>query len=137
MCLANPLWGAPRIHGELLKLGLEVSETTVSKYVIRHRGPPSQGPCRYNPCQTGDPQITQSDHNWIEYWAVFTDAGGIIQSNGYYSEWTARQFKRVMEQKLKAAGIHDAMLWIKHGYYDGMADRNHHQNMNEWELPPA
>jgi transposase InsO family protein len=39
---ANPLWGAPRIHGELLKLGIEVSETTVSKYMIRHREPPCQ-----------------------------------------------------------------------------------------------
>ena len=39
---ANPLWGAPRIHGELLKLGVEVSETTVSKYLIRARKPPSQ-----------------------------------------------------------------------------------------------
>ena len=42
MCLANPLWGAPRIHGELLKLGIEISEATVSKYMIRHRRPPSQ-----------------------------------------------------------------------------------------------
>ena len=42
MCRANPLWGAPRIHGELLKLGIEVSETTVSKYIIRHRKPPCQ-----------------------------------------------------------------------------------------------
>ena len=39
---ANPLWGAPRIHGELLKLGIEISETTVSKYLIRERMPPSQ-----------------------------------------------------------------------------------------------
>ena len=38
----NPLWGAPRIHGELLKLGLELAESTVSKYMIKHRGPPSQ-----------------------------------------------------------------------------------------------
>src|SRR5262245_61684117 len=38
----NPLWGAPRIHGELLKLGFEVAESTVSKYMIRLRGPPSQ-----------------------------------------------------------------------------------------------
>jgi len=43
MCLANPLWGAPRIHGELLKLGLNVSEATVSNYMVRRRGPPSQG----------------------------------------------------------------------------------------------
>jgi transposase InsO family protein len=42
MCRANPLWGAPRIHGELLKLGIEVSETTVAKYMIRRCGPPSQ-----------------------------------------------------------------------------------------------
>ena len=42
MCLANPLWGAPRIHGELLTLGIDVSEATVSKYMIRHRGSPSQ-----------------------------------------------------------------------------------------------
>lgn len=38
----NPLWGAPRIHGELLKLGFEVSEATVSKYMTRHPRPPSQ-----------------------------------------------------------------------------------------------
>jgi hypothetical protein len=38
----NPLWGAPRIYGELLKLGFEVAESTVSKYMIRGRGPPSQ-----------------------------------------------------------------------------------------------
>ena len=42
MCRANPSWRAPRIHGELLKLGLEVSEATVSKYMVRRRGPPSQ-----------------------------------------------------------------------------------------------
>jgi len=38
---ANPLWGAPRIHGELLKLGLEVSPATVAKYMIRRHGKPS------------------------------------------------------------------------------------------------
>ncbi|NIO28950.1 MAG: transposase [Candidatus Latescibacteria bacterium] len=38
----NPLWGAPRIHGELLKLGIEVSQATVSKYMVCHRKPPSQ-----------------------------------------------------------------------------------------------
>jgi hypothetical protein len=42
MSTENPLWGAPRIHGELLKLGFEVAESTVSKYMIRRRGPPSQ-----------------------------------------------------------------------------------------------
>jgi hypothetical protein len=43
MSLANPLWGAPRIHGELLKLGIDVGQTTVTKYIARGRRPPSQG----------------------------------------------------------------------------------------------
>src|ERR1700674_279114 len=43
MCEENPLWGAPRIHGELLKLGFDVAQSTVSKYMLRRRGPPSQG----------------------------------------------------------------------------------------------
>ena len=42
MSQANPLWGAPRIHGELLKLGIEVSQATVAKYMVRSRKPPSQ-----------------------------------------------------------------------------------------------
>jgi transposase InsO family protein len=42
MSTANPLWGAPRIHGELLKLGIEVSQATVAKYMVRRRGTPSQ-----------------------------------------------------------------------------------------------
>jgi putative transposase len=42
MSQANPLWGAPRIHGELRKLGVEVSQATVAKYLVRHRRPPSQ-----------------------------------------------------------------------------------------------
>ncbi|HRK35405.1 MAG TPA: integrase core domain-containing protein [Candidatus Hydrogenedentes bacterium] len=37
MCNANPLWGAPRIHGELLKLGLEISERSISEILRRHR----------------------------------------------------------------------------------------------------
>ena len=42
MSRANPLWGAPRIHGELLKLGIEISQAVVSKYMVRQRKPPSQ-----------------------------------------------------------------------------------------------
>jgi transposase InsO family protein len=43
MSIENPLWGAPRIHGELLKLGFEVAQSTVAKYMVKRRGPPSQG----------------------------------------------------------------------------------------------
>jgi hypothetical protein len=42
MCRENPGWGAPRIHGELLKLGIEIGESSVSKYMVRHRTRPSQ-----------------------------------------------------------------------------------------------
>jgi len=43
MSIANPLWGAPRIHGELLKLGIDVGQTTVAKYMAKRSRPPSQG----------------------------------------------------------------------------------------------
>jgi transposase InsO family protein len=43
MSIVNPLWGAPRIHGELLKLGIDVGQTTVAKYMAKHRRAPSQG----------------------------------------------------------------------------------------------
>jgi transposase InsO family protein len=42
MSADNPLWGAPRIHGELLKLGFDVAQSSVAKYMVRRRGPPSQ-----------------------------------------------------------------------------------------------
>jgi transposase InsO family protein len=43
MSMENPLWGAPRIHGELLKLGFEVAQSSVAKYMVKRRGPPGQG----------------------------------------------------------------------------------------------
>jgi transposase InsO family protein len=42
MSRENPLWGAPRIHGELIKLGIQISEASVAKYLVRYRKPPSQ-----------------------------------------------------------------------------------------------
>jgi transposase InsO family protein len=43
MSIENPLWGAPRIHGELLKLGFDVAQSSVAKYMVKRAGPPSQG----------------------------------------------------------------------------------------------
>jgi transposase InsO family protein len=43
MSVDNPLWGAPRIHGELLKLGFEVAQSSVAKYMVKRAGAPSQG----------------------------------------------------------------------------------------------
>jgi transposase InsO family protein len=47
MSIENPLWGAPRIHSELLKLGLAVAQSSVAKYMVKRRGPPSQGWCTF------------------------------------------------------------------------------------------
>src|SRR5256886_14280083 len=43
MSVENPLWGAPRIHGELLTLGFEVGQSSVAKYMVKRSWPPSQG----------------------------------------------------------------------------------------------
>ena len=43
MSIENPLWGAPRIHDELLKLGFEVAQSSVARYIVKRRGSPSQG----------------------------------------------------------------------------------------------
>src|ERR1700737_4750423 len=43
MSVENPLWGAPRIHGELLKVGFEIAQSSVAKYMVKGRGPPGQG----------------------------------------------------------------------------------------------
>jgi transposase InsO family protein len=43
MSIENPLWGAPRIHGELLKLGIDVAQSSVAKYMVTRSGPPGQG----------------------------------------------------------------------------------------------
>jgi putative transposase len=45
VCRKNPGWGAPHIHGELLKLGIDIGESSVSKYMVRCRKPPSQTWC--------------------------------------------------------------------------------------------
>src|SRR5450756_2179751 len=43
MSIENPLWGAPCIHGELLKLGFEIAQSSVARYMVKRRGPPCQG----------------------------------------------------------------------------------------------
>src|SRR5438094_4742966 len=57
MSRANPTWGAPRIHGELLILGMNIGETSVSKYMDRHRKPPSQTGMFLTPFCSGDDPV--------------------------------------------------------------------------------
>jgi hypothetical protein len=66
----NPLWGAPRIHGELLKLGFDVAQSTVAKYMDKRRGPPSQGWktfLRNHTPNTACP-YRKLDPAWFEQW---------------------------------------------------------------------
>jgi putative transposase len=42
MCRENPSWSAPRVHGELLTLGIDIGESSVSKYMVHCHKPPSQ-----------------------------------------------------------------------------------------------
>src|SRR3569623_1175341 len=61
MSLANPLWGAPRIHGELLKLGIEIGQTSVAKYMARRRALRRRGGRRsFVTTLTGSPRWTFS-----------------------------------------------------------------------------
>jgi hypothetical protein len=65
MSQANPLWGAPRIHGELLKLGIAVAQSTVARYLSRSRKPPSQAR-----------KITALVLGWVEDSALRSDSRG-------------------------------------------------------------
>ena len=52
MSSENPLWGAPRIHGELLKLGIDIGESSVSKYLVRrHKAIPNLADLPRQPCE--------------------------------------------------------------------------------------
>src|SRR6202049_3378406 len=62
MSMENPLWGAPRIHGELLKLGFEIAQSSVAKYMVKRRGPPARdgGPSCITTRQTLPPWTCSS-----------------------------------------------------------------------------
>ena len=66
MSKENPLWGSPRIHGELLKLGFEIAESTVSKYMVRRRGPPSQNWGHF--CATTRTLLLRLISAWFRPW---------------------------------------------------------------------
>src|SRR5204862_7588891 len=57
MSVDNPLWGAPRIHGELLKLGFEVAQSSVAKYMVKRYGPPAPGWCTLLRLNTSEPAL--------------------------------------------------------------------------------
>src|SRR6476660_2280937 len=101
MSAENPLWGAPRIHGELLKLGFEVAQSSVAKYMLRRCGPPSQGWCTF--LRNHAPDIAAMDlfvvpTNGFDLHYVLVivrlDRGDLVWVNvtaNPTAEWVARQ----------------------------------------------
>jgi hypothetical protein len=64
----GPLWSAPRIHGELQKLGVEVSQATVSKYLVRHRRPPSQTWRTFSGIDPSQQSLSCVDRRLVRHW---------------------------------------------------------------------
>jgi putative transposase len=97
----NPLWGAPRIHSELLKLGIKVSQTSVAKYMVRHRRPPSQTWRAFQTnhfCQLASIDSFTVHTIWFEILFVFVvlthDRRRVVHFNVTShptAEWTAQQ----------------------------------------------
>ena len=89
MSIENPLWGAPRIHGELLKLGFEVAQSSVAKYMVKQHGLPSQGgaPSRATTrptllpwtCSLSQPLPSTCSMPWLSsVWAAETWSGSTL-----------------------------------------------------------
>jgi transposase InsO family protein len=140
MSIENPLWGAPRIHGELLKLGLAVAQSSVAKYMVKRRGPPSRGWCTFLHNHAPDKllyafvivRLNRRDLVWIN---VTTDPN---------AEWIARQiteafpwneaprymirdrdriYGAVVSRRLRAMGIRDKPTAPVSACQNGFAER--------------
>jgi hypothetical protein len=92
MSVENPLWGAPRIHGELLKLGFEVAQSSVAKYMVKRRGPPSQGWHTF--LRNHAPDIAAMD-----LFLVPTIGFDLLSSSS--SDWTAQTSSGSMSQDIR------------------------------------
>jgi hypothetical protein len=100
MSMDNPLWGA-RIHGELLKLGFEVAQSSVAKYMVKRGGPPSQGWLTF--LHNCAPDIAAMDvfvvptigfdllHAFVIVWIERRDPVWINVTKAPTAEWVARQ----------------------------------------------
>ena len=101
MSRENPLWGAPRIHGELMKLGIKIWEASVAKYMVRNPKPPSQTWRTFldnHVSQLASVDFFTVHTVWFEILFVFIvlahDRRRIVHSNVTAhptAEWTAQQ----------------------------------------------
>ena len=114
MSADNPLWGAPRIHGELLKLGFEVAQSTVSKYMVRRHGGPS-GQSWWTFLRNHAPEIAAMDlfvvptlafNLLYEFIIVRLDRRELVHiavTNSPTADWIARQITEAFPGTLRQA----------------------------------
>jgi hypothetical protein len=94
MSMENPLWGAPRIHGELLKLGFEVAQSSVAKYMVKRRGPPGQGWLTF--LRNHAPDIAAMDFSSLFQRSVLTCSKHLSSS-----DWTAETWSGSTSQGIR------------------------------------
>ena len=93
MSVDNPQWGAPRIHGELLKLGFEVAQSTVAKYMVKRCGPPSQGWRLFRERQVTPKDMSEVDLNKVPIVELDKDGEvitGFMVADNYFELYNQR-----------------------------------------------
>jgi hypothetical protein len=96
MSIENPLWGAPRIHCELLKLGFQIAQSSVAKYMAKRRGPPSQGWCTF--LRNHAPDVAAMDLQATRMNEVAVSSGRMVLVQGSFSPlpWIDEMFDKVL-----------------------------------------
>jgi transposase InsO family protein len=149
MSIENPLWGAPRIHGELLKLGFAVAQSSVAKYMVKRRGPPDQGWRTF--LHNHAPEIAAMDlfvvptigfkmlYGFVVVRLDRRDLVWINVTTNPTAEWVARQiteafprymirdrdriYSAVVTRRLRAMGIRDRPTAPASPWQNGFAER--------------
>jgi hypothetical protein len=109
----NLLWGAPRIHGELLKLGFSVAQSTVAKYMVKRGGPPSQGWKTF--LRNHAPDIAAMD--------LFVVPFPWDEAPGYMIRDRDRIYGTIVTRRLRAISIRDKPITPASPWQNGFVER--------------
>ncbi len=134
MSIENPLWGAPRIHGELLKLGFEVAQSSVAKYMVKRGGPPGQGWRTF--LRNHAPDIAAMDLFVVPtigfsllyaFVIVRLDRRDLVWTNVTTNPYLVRDRDRIygsiVPRRLRAMGIRDKPIAPASPWQNGFAER--------------
>jgi hypothetical protein len=116
MSQANPLWGAPRIHGELLKLGIEVAQSTVAKYLRRPRKPPSQ--------------------SWRTFLTNHMDQMASSLCFSFVRDWVEKKVRRHLMRARERTGF-GWKRWSTKWLYQQLGLYHDYRLLRPWSLPKA